>query len=70
MFPTGVGVTCDAVASSFVLVSSGEGVKTAREANLPSLYRAGMLRFRASPTVELHGLRRRGLDQRRYERRV
>ena len=54
-----MGVACDVIAPSLIPVRSGDRVKTdKRDAKkLVTLFRAGLLRFVAPPTVETEGLR-------------
>jgi transposase len=56
---TSLGVACDVIAPSLIPVRAGDRVKTdKRDAKkLVELYRAGLLRFVAPPTVETEGLR-------------
>lgn len=54
-----MGVACDVIAPSLIPVRAGDRVKTdKRDAKkLVTLFRAGLLRFVAPPTVETEGLR-------------
>jgi transposase len=56
---TSMGVACDVIAPSLIPVRTGDRVKTdKRDAKkLVTLFRAGLLRFVAPPTVETEGLR-------------
>jgi transposase len=56
---SGMGVACDAIASSLVPVGAGDRVKTDRRdaKKLVRFYRAGELSFVAPPSPEQEGLR-------------
>lgn len=56
---TSMGVACDVIAPSLIPVRAGDRVKTDRRdaQKLVTLFRAGLLRFVAPPTLETEGLR-------------